>query len=317
MGNYFRNSVNSLVDAYDGTIALYISDPQDPIIKTYAKIFPEILKPLEEMPAELQKHIRYPPGLLSIQARMYSTYHMEDAQVFYNKEDLWAIPRRPGPGGEQEMQPYYTILKLPEEKKEEFVLLLPFTPSRNDNMSAWLAARCDNPHYGKLIVYRFPKQKLVFGPRQIEARIDQDAEISKQLSLWNQRGSQVIRGNLLAIPIEKSILYVEPLYLAAEKGSLPELKRVIVAFGNSLAMEENLELSLQRIFGGERIREKIAPKLAEAAPLPKEKSLSEIAAEALGHYRKAKEFLRQGNWAGYGEELQKMEESLKALEKKK
>jgi uncharacterized membrane protein (UPF0182 family) len=170
MGNYIRNSVKALVDAYDGTIALYISDPQDPIIKTYAKIFPEILKPLEEMPAELQKHIRYPPGLLSIQARMYSTYHMEDPQVFYNKEDLWAIPRRPGPGGEQEMQPYYTIMKLPEEKKEEFVLLLPFTPSRKDNMSAWLAARCDNPHYGKLIVYRFPKQKLVFGPRQSAAK---------------------------------------------------------------------------------------------------------------------------------------------------
>ncbi|MGB9700620.1 MAG: UPF0182 family protein [Thermodesulfobacteriota bacterium] len=317
MGNYIRNSVKALVDAYDGTIALYISDPQDPIIKTYAKIFPGILKPLAEMPAELQNHVRYPPGLLSIQARMYSTYHMEDPQVFYNKEDLWAIPRRPGPGGEQEMQPYYTIMKLPEEKKEEFVLLLPFTPSRKDNMSAWLAARCDSPHYGKLIVYRFPKQKLVFGPRQIEARIDQDAEISKQLSLWNQRGSQVIRGNLLAIPIEKSILYVEPLYLAAEKGSLPELKRVIVAFGNSLAMEENLELSLQRIFGGERIKERIAPKLAEAAPPLKEKSLAEIAGEALEHYRKAKEFLRQGNWAGYGEELQKMEESLKALEKKK
>lgn len=317
MGNYIRNSVKALVDAYDGTVTLYISDPQDPIIKTYAKIFPGILKPLEEMPPDLRKHIRYPPGLLSIQARMYSTYHMEDPQVFYNKEDLWSIPRRPGVGGEQEMQPYYTIMKLPEEKKEEFVLLLPFTPSRKDNMSAWLAASCDDPHYGKLIVYRFPKQKLVFGPRQIEARIDQDAEISKQLSLWNQRGSQVIRGNLLAIPIEKSILYVEPLYLSAEKGSLPELKRVIVAFGNSLAMEENLEWSLQRIFGGERIRERLAPKLAEAAPLPREKSLAEIAQEALEHYRKAKESLRQGNWAGYGEELQKMEESLQALEKKK
>lgn len=215
------------------------------------------------------------------------------------------------------MEPYYTIMRLPDGKKEEFVLLLPFTPSKKDNMSAWMAARCDPPQYGEVVVYIFPKQKLVYGPRQIEARIDQDAEISKQLSLWNQRGSQVIRGNLLAIPIEKSILYVEPLYLAAEKGQLPELKRVIVAYGNSLAMEENLELSLQQVFGGELIREKLAPKVAVAAIPQKEKSERQIAVEALANYRKAQELLRQGNWAGYGEELKKMEEALKALEKRK
>jgi len=180
-----------------------------------------------------------------------------------------------------------------------------------------MAGRCDAPHYGELVVYNFPKQKLVYGPQQIEARIDQDAEISKQLSLWNQRGSQVIRGNLLAIPIEKSILYVEPLYLAAEKSQLPELKRVIIAFGNSLAMEENLETSLQKVFGGELLREKPAPKLAALAPPEKKKTEAEIAGEALAHYRKAQGFLRQGNWAGYGEELKKMEESLRALEKRK
>jgi uncharacterized membrane protein (UPF0182 family) len=186
-------------------------------------------------------------------------------------------------------------------------------------MAAWMAGRCDAPHYGEVVVYVFPKQKLVYGPRQIEARIDQEAEISKQLSLWSQRGSQVIRGDLLAIPIEKSILYVEPLYLAAEKSQLPELKRVIVAFGNSLAMEENLELTLQRIFGGEVMREKPAPQaaLAAAAPAEKRRTDPEIAAEALAHYRKAQEFLRQGNWAGYGEELKKMEEGLKALEKRR
>ena len=210
-------------------------------------------------------------------------------------------------------------MKLPEGKKEEFVVLLPFTPSKKDNMSAWMAGRCDAPHYGEVVVYVFPKQKMVYGPRQIEARIDQEAEISKQLSLWSQRGSQVIRGDLLAIPIEKSILYVEPLYLAAEKSQLPELKRVIVAFGNSLAMEENLELTLQKVFGGEVMREKPAPKaaLAAAGPAEKRRTDPEIAAEALAHYRKAQEFLRQGNWAGYGEELRKMEEGLKALERKK
>jgi len=317
LGNYIRNSIKVVVDAYDGTVKLYISDPTDPIIQTYAKIFPGVLKPLEEMPADLRSHIRYPPGLLNIQARMYSTYHMQDAQVFYNKEDLWSIPRKSGAGGERDMEPYYTIMRLPDGKKEEFVLLLPFTPSKKDNMSAWMAGRCDAPHYGELVVYIFPKQKMVYGPRQIEARIDQEAEISKQLSLWNQRGSQVIRGNLLAIPIEKSILYVEPLYLAAEKGQLPELKRVIVAFGNSLAMEENLELSLQRVFGGELIREKEPSKVTVAAVPQKEKSDRQIAGEALANYRRAQELLRQGNWGGYGEELKKMEEVLRELEKRK
>src|SRR5512136_1292770 len=179
-------------------------------------------------------------------------------------------------------------------------MLVPFTPSRQDNMAALMAVRCDMPNYGKLISYQFPKQKLVYGPRQIDARIDQEAEISKQLSLWNQRGSQAIRGNLLAIPIEKSILYVQPLYLAAEKGQLPELKRVIVAFGNSLAMEETLELSLQRVFGGELIKDREAPKVAAAQVPQKEKTDRQAAAEALAHYRKAQELLRQGNWAGYG-----------------
>jgi len=319
LGNYIRNSVKAVVDAYDGTLALYVSDPQDPIIQTYARIFPGVLKPLEQMPADLRNHIRYPQTLLSIQARMYCTYHMQDPQVFYNKEDLWNIPRKAGlgQGSEQEMQPYYTIMRLPDGKKEEFVVLLPCTPSRKDNMSAWMAGRCDAPHYGEAVVYVFPKQKLVYGPRQIEARIDQEAEISKQLSLWNQRGSQVIRGNLLAIPIEKSILYVEPLYLAAEKSQLPELKRVIVSFGNSLAMEENLELALQKVFGGEVMRERPTVKLATALPAETQRTDREVAGEALAHYRKAQEFLRQGNWAGFGEELQKVEEALRTMEKKK
>jgi uncharacterized membrane protein (UPF0182 family) len=321
LGNYIRNSVKAVVDAYDGTVNLYTSDPKDPIIQTYAKIFPGVFQPLEQMPEDLRAHIRYPQALMSIQARMYGTYHMHDPQVFYNKEDLWTIPRKAGAGvgAEKEYPPYYTILKLPDGKKEEFVVLLPFTPSRKDNMAAWMAGRCDAPHYGEVVVYVFPKQKLVFGPRQIEARIDQEAEISKQLSLWSQRGSQVIRGDLLAIPIEKSILYVEPLYLAAEKSQLPELKRVIVAFGNSLAMEQNLELTLQRIFGGEVMREKAAakPALAVVGPPEKKRTEPEIAAEALSHYRKAQELLRQGNWAGYGEELKKMEEGLKALERRK
>ena len=316
MGNYIRNSFKAVVDAYDGSIQLYISDEKDPIIQTYARIFPGVFKKLGDMQPELQKHIRYPSKMLSIQAKMYRAYHMQDAQVFYNKEDLWATPAGPVQGVDQEMEPYYTIMKLPDEKKEEFILLLPFTPSKKDNMSAWMGARCDAPNYGKVIVYLFSKDKLVYGPQQIEARINQDTTISKELSLWNQRGSQVIRGSLLAIPIEKSILYVESLYLAAEKGQLPELKRVILAYGNSIVMEENLELALQQLFGGEMMREKEISKTAAAMPV-RENTDRQLALEALSHYRKALDFLHKGDWGAYGEELRKMDDILRSFESRK
>jgi len=318
LGNYIRNSVKATVDAYDGTVKLYISDPADPIIQTYNRIFPGAFLKLEEMPADLLAHIRYPHGLFAVQAHMYRAYHMQDPQVFYNKEDLWSIPggQQGGQGQEQEMEPYYTIMRLPGQKQEEYILLLPFTPSQRDNMSAWMAARCDAANYGKLIVYVFPKQRLVYGPRQIDARIDQDTEISKQLSLWSQRGSQVIRGSMLAIPIEKSILYVGSLYLAAEKGRLPELKRVLVAYGNSIAMEETLEQSLQKIFGGQFVREKAARKGKEQVSAAVRKSDRDLAIEALSHYRKAQEYLKQGNWGAYGDEMNRMAEILQSVEKK-
>jgi uncharacterized membrane protein (UPF0182 family) len=316
MGNYIRNSVKATVDAYDGSVKIYISDAKDPIIQTYAKIFPGVFKAMDEMPAELKSHIRYPQAMLALQARMYGAYHMQDPQVFYNKEDLWMIPGKHTGGHDWEMEPYYTIMRLPGDKKEEFILLLLFTPSRKDNMSAWMAVRCDAENYGKIIVFKFPKDKLVYGPSQIEARIDQDTEISKQLSLWNQRGSQVVRGRLLAIPIEKSIIYFESLYLAAEKGQLPELKRVIVAYGNSIAMEDNLETSLQRIFGGRVLKEEKTALETRAKPVAG-RTDRQSALDALAHYRKAQEYLRQGNWASYGEELKKMDEILRGIEKKK
>ena len=311
LGNYIRNSVKAVVDAYNGTVEFYVSSPDDPIIQAYARMFPGTFKPLEAMPDELRVHIRYPQDLFAVQAHIYATYHMQDPQVFYNKEDVLSIPHRAVDGQEREMEPYYTIMRLPGESREEFILLLPFTPNKRDNMRAWLAARSDPPHYGKLIALNFPKAKLVYGPKQIDARIDQDPVISQQLSLWNQRGSQVIRGSMLAIPIEASLLYVQPLYLAAEKGSLPELKRVIVAFGNQIAMEENLEQSLQRIFGGRTAQERAA-----AAPSPeitgREKSLARQAAE---HFARSQELLRQGNWAAFGEELKRVEGLLKEMEK--
>ena len=215
------------------------------------------------------------------------------------------------------MESYYTIMRLPGEKDEEFILLTPFNPSKKDNMIAWMAARSDGPHYGKLIAYIFPKQKLIYGPRQIDARIDQDAFISQQLSLWSQRGSQVIRGSLLAIPIEQSLLYVEPLYLAAEKGSLPELKRVIVAFGNQIAMEENLEASLAQIFGGQgkpqrALAQAEVPQIPGSAPAPQE-NIRGLVDQAWQQYTRAQDLLRQGNFAGYGDEVKRLEGTLKTL----
>lgn len=303
--NYIRNSVKVVVDAYNGSVNFYISDPDDVIMKVYRTIFPKIFLYLEELDDDLRKHIRYPKGFLQIQASMFSTYHMTDPKVFYNKEDLWEIPTY----GKEPIEPYYTIMKLPEEKKEEYILLLPYTPSKRDNLAAWIAGRCDEPNYGNLIVYTFPRDRLVFGPRQIDARIDQDSYISQQLTLWGQHGSKVIRGSLLIIPIERSLLYVQPLYLAAEdKGGLPELRRVILAFENNVVMEENLELGLQRLFGG-----RITPASRGRESTDDRASLNELAKEAVQAYERLNELLRQGNWAGYGEELKKLGQILKKM----
>jgi uncharacterized membrane protein (UPF0182 family) len=314
IGNYIRNSVKVTVDAYDGSVTYYLADPSDPIVRAYGRAFPGLLKPLADMPEDLRRHLRYPEDFFTIQARKYATYHMQDPQVFYNKEDLWAVPRRVVDGREFEMEPYYTIMRLPDETREEFILLTLFNPSRRDNMIAWLAARSDPPHYGRLIVYNFPKQKLVYGPRQIDARIDQDPVISQQLSLWNQRGSTVIRGSLLAIPIDKSLLYIQPLYLAAsEQGALPELRRVIVGYGNSIAMEPTLEQSLNRIFGSrlEAMVPRIPPPPGAAPPVPvgKESSVE----RAWQAWSRAQDALRRGDWAAYGVEQKALEEALRAL----
>jgi uncharacterized membrane protein (UPF0182 family) len=313
VGNYIRNPVKVTVDAYDGTVAFYVVEPDEPLIAAYARAFPGLFRPLSAMPEDLRAHIRYPQDLFGIQARMYAQFHMLDPQVFYNKEDLWTVPVRKTERGDKEMEPYYTIMRLPAEKREEFILLLPFTPVRRDNMIAWLAARSDPPDYGKLVLFEFPKGKLVFGPRQVEARIDQDAFISQQLSLWGQAGSQVIRGGLLAIPIEESLLYVQPLYLAAERGRLPELKRVIVAYGNRIAMEETLEASLQQLFGARPAAAGGAP-AAAAAPSAAGGAPTRLAVEALEHFTRARERFGRGDFAGFAEDLRKLEEALRRLQ---
>src|SRR5712672_1761820 len=302
--NYIRNSVKIVVDAYHGTVDFYLMDTSDPVALTYQRIFPSLFKPFSAMPADLQKHIRYPEDLFLIQARLYQTYHMEAADVFYNREDLWQFPRQPGGGGIATMAPYYIIMRLPGEPHAEFFLMLPMVPSHRDNMIAWLAARCDGPDYGKMIVYEFPKEKLVYGPFQIEARINQSTEISQQLTLWNQMGSRVIRGaNLLVIPIENSILYVSPLYLRAEQGHLPELKRVIAAYGEHVVMKETLAEALSALF----METSAAPATPGAATeTPGASQADNRAQKALDRYNQAMEKLRSGDWAGFGKQIDVM-----------
>ncbi len=314
--NYIRNSVKVVTSAYDGSITFYLVDPEDALINTYAAIFPALFTPIEAMPASLRAHLRYPLDFFQVQFSMYQTYHMQDPRVFYNKEDLWTTPVETYADAERLMEPYYIIMRLPGEEREEFLLMLPFTPPRKDNMITWLAARSDGDKYGKLIAYNFPKDKLIYGPRQIEARIDQDPVISEQFTLWGQAGSQIIRGNLLVIPIEDSILYVEAIYLQAERGRLPELKRVIVATsGDRIAMEPTLAQSLNAIYAGLPAEEPAittpTPSLAPEMPLPTD--LAELAELAQEHYTKAQEYLKAGDWASWGEELQKMEEALSQL----
>ena len=305
--NYIRNSVKVVIDAYNGSVDFYLIDAADPIARTYQRIFPDLFKPFATMPPDLQTHIRYPEDLFRIQAQVYQAYHMEAAEVFYNREDLWQFPREPGGGGITSMNPYYIIMRLPAEPHAEFFLMLPMVPSRRDNMIAWLAARCDPPDYGKLIVYEFPKDKLVYGPFQIEALINQNTEISQQLTLWNQMGSRVIRGNLLVIPIEDSILYVSPLYLRAEQGQLPELKRVIAAYGDRVVMKETLAQALSALFETD-----VAPRGASLGT-PLGATPAAQAHDALDHYNQAIERLKSGDWAGFGTELDAMRGLLENL----
>src|SRR3954470_1076763 len=308
--NYIRNSVKIVVDAYNGSVDYFLVDPSDPIATTYQRAFPGLLKPLTAMPPDLQRHIRYPQDLFLIQAQVYRAYHMTAPEVFYNREDLWELPRQAA-GGNAIMDPYYMIMRLPGEPKAEFILMVPMVPSQRENMIAWLAARCDPPHYGELIVYEFPKDKLVFGPFQIEARINQNTTISQQLSLWNQHGSRVIRGNLHVIPIEDAILYVSPLYLRAENGQIPELKRVIAAYGDQVAMEETLSGALAALFKPSDQTASVPGSLRDEARAPE----ADPVREALSLYGRAMERLKAGDWAGFGAELDRLREVLEASQR--
>jgi uncharacterized membrane protein (UPF0182 family) len=312
--NYIRNAVKVVVDAYHGTTTFYLADATDPIAQALGRVFPGMFQPLDTMPSSLRAHVRYPHRLFAMQTAVFATYHMTNPAVFYNKEDQWQLPSIEQGEDRQPMQPYYTIMKLPGEDRSEFIQMVPLTPRRKDNLAAWMAARSDAPHYGKLIAFRFPKQKVVFGPRQVVARINQDQVISPQITLWNQQGSEVIQGTLLVVPIEESLLYIRPLYLRGQGGRIPELKRVIVAYQGSIVMEPTLEAALNRLFGGgEPPRAPAAMTRApeEATPASSgESGVDELLTEARDHYDRAIAAQRAGDWARYGEELRKLGDTL-------
>jgi len=333
--NYMRNSVKVVIDAYTGETRAYLAAPNDPMIRTLARIYPGMLHPLEEMPADLRAHIRYPGTLFSAQSSVYALFHMTEPSTFYGREDQWQVPTA-GAGREQTSESFmrHIVMRLPGEAQPEFILMRPFTPRRRDNLAAWMVARNDGEHYGKLRVYRFPRQSLVFGPAQIANRMTQDAEVARQISLWDQRGSEVIRGELLVIPIEESLIYVQPLYLRASGGRIPELKRVVVAHENQVAMEETLEQGLAVLFGGAMPSaadadaadaaasaaaaagaRPPAPTAARPAPpaatsTPANAQLIREAGEA---YDRARAAQRNEDWAAYGAEMRRLGDILRRL----
>jgi hypothetical protein len=324
--NYIRNSMKFVIDAYNGSVDAYLADPDDPIAATYARIFPGTFKPLADMPTAIREHVRYPEDIFALQAQVFATYHMTHPAVYYNREDQWEIPIVDDASENRTMQPYYTIMRLPGEAEPEFIQMLPFTPRQRDNLAAWLVARSDGEHYGKLRVFEFPKQKLVFGPKQVVARIAQDQVISPQITLWNQQGSQVIWGTLMVIPIEEALIYVRPLYLRSSGGRIPELRRVIVAYENRIVMEETLDEGLARLFGRGAAPDDARPAAVDTAggagqlgtggPTPgaaQSAPLTALAAEARGHYERALAAQRAGDWATYGEQVRQLGDVLERM----
>ena len=336
--DYMRNAVKVVIDAYDGDLAAYIAAPDDPIVRTLAKIYPGLLRPLSEMPADLREHIRYPEDLFRVQTALFATYHMGNPETFYHREDQWQVPgaaavsqssasERASAGGRIAGESFlrHMVMRLPGERAPEFILMRPFTPRQKDNLAAWMVARNDGANYGKLAVYRFPRQSLVFGPNQIANRINQDTEVSRQISLWDQRGSEVLRGELLVIPIEGSLIYVQPLYLRAQGGRIPELKRVVVAQEGQVAMAETLDAALRALFGAMR-PETVASAPSAGAPVAAAAAArastadtatgattADLARRANDHYERARAAQRADDWATYGTEMKRLGEVLRQL----
>ena len=316
--SYMRNSVKLVIDAYDGTLTAYVSAPGDPLIRTWSKIFPGVFTSLDKMPADLRAHIRYPDALYRIQTGIYTTYHMDDPDDFYHREDQWQIPEATESGASVPFM-RHLVMRLPEEKNAEYIYMVPFTPRGKDNLAAWMVARNDGAEYGRLRVYRLSRQSLAFGPQQIVNRINQNTEVSQQLTLWDQRGSQVIRGDLLVIPIEEALLYVQPIYLRAEGGRIPELKRVVVAYQNRVVMRPTLDEGLAEMFGGPSGRPPATPSVAAetgpTAPATRDAALAALLTEARRHYDAAIQAQRDIDWATYGEEMRQLGQVLERLSK--
>ena len=317
--NYMRNSVKVVIDAYDGTVEAYLVDANDPVVRTYAAIFGSIFKPMSAMTADIKRHTRYPGDLFRLQTQLHGTYHMVAADAFYHREDQWQYPAG-ATDADRSINPFmrHIIMKLPGETEPEFIYMTPFTPRGKDNLAAWMVARMDGDHYGKLVVYRFPKQSLVYGPKQITNRINQDTDISRQVTLWDQKGSEVIRGELLVIPINESLIYVQPVYLRAEGGNIPELKRVVVAYDNQVAMAETLDEGLAILFGGAAAKPSAAQAAdAEAgrpsAATPGATTNAGLLTAAQQHYDRAIAAQRAGDWAAYGREIEQLGAVLRQL----
>jgi hypothetical protein len=300
------------VDAYNGNVDFYIIDKNDPIAQTYKKIYPTLFKDIEKMPEGLQSHIRYPSALFEIQANIYSRYHMKNVKVFYQNEDQWDIANEIYGAKKKKMTPNYYIINLPGETDAEFISSIPFTPRSKQNMTALMIARNDGEHYGEIVLYQFPKSKTVYGPEQVEAQIDQNTEISKDFSLWNSAGTDYSRGNLFVIPVNDSLLYVEPIYLEASNSAIPEVKRVIVAYDDQIAYEPTLSGALEELFGSNGGTEDEKSEGGEAGE-SKQKTQSDYIKAAQEAYDNAQEALKEGDWAAYGKYMDELSKNLSKL----
>lgn len=312
--NYIRNSVKATVDAYNGRMNFYVVDAKDPVVQTWRKIFPSLFRDGSELPKELWEHMRYPQDFFEVQSDVYRTYHMTDTNTYYNREDVWEVT----PGGrDRRIEPNYVTMKLWGGNKPEFAVIVPYMPLGRDNLIGWMAGRCDPENYGELLVYQFPKQELIYGPAQIEALIDQNPEISAQLSLWSQRGSDVIRGDLLVIPVGKSLLYVQPLYLKAERGELPELKRVIVSTGGRVAWDDSFDGALAKLFSARARVGKTKSARGGGGALSVqtiEGDIISLSKRASQLYSDAVNAQRNGEWAKYGEKLEELGQVISQME---
>lgn len=314
--NYIRNSVKVTIDAYNGETNFYIVDESDPLVQSYAKVFPGLFHTLDQMPEGVRQHLKYSTTLFEVQTEIFQQYHMKNPTVFYNKEDMWSISNEIYGSETSKMEPYFVNMQLPGSNQLEFLLMRPFTPTQKQNMVAWLAARNDGDQYGKLVLFKFPKQSTIYGPMQVEARISNDSEISQNLNLWDQQGSSVIRSNLLVIPIKNSILYVEPIYLTTNnENTLPEVVRIVVAYKDKIVMARTLDDALSQLFGTDFQTEGVTDSSKPDSDTSGILTYSEVIEQVKAAYQSAKEAAQQGNWADYGRYLNQLEESINQLEK--